>query len=333
MLERWTAPFLRSKKPPVIKKSQNSTFWLTGKIINCFKCMKSFHITGRKAFSLFFVLLETFFISCGLEEIITVNPPTLRLNDPIYSNADFLKDYVSFAVNESNQPDTFIGTEVYYKIYNNSKDLISQQNSILSVNSSSNSTVAAVKMIDTYKFQSLNIFPSVSQTLFIPKGSGYKIIFRIKTEKGNENYGSSESEDTESFESFRACVKFSGRLRAFVNGSPVFVDYSSTEGWMAYGTADSNSGTPVSYGDISFMVPYRNNGKSFDFFDDLDTKLDEHTEPSESDDDYFHNSTASEANTYYVQFFAVAVAFDTSSLGYTYSTVLDLGSVSIRKNK
>ena len=88
----------------------------------------------------------------------------------------------------------------------------------------------------------------------------------------------------------------------------------------------------------SVMVPtvhakQRNNGKSFDFFDDLDTKLDENVKPSVSDDDYCHNTTDSESDTYYVQFFAVAVAFDTSSLGYTYSTVLDLGSVPISKNR
>lgn len=295
--------------------------------------MKSFRITGRKFFSLFFVLAETFFVSCGLEEIITVNAPTTRYSDPRYDGNDYLNYYVSFAVNESGQPDTFIGTEVYYKIYNNSRDLLSQQSSILSVNSSSNSTAAAVKMIDTYKFQPLGIYPSVSQTLFIPKGTGYKITFRVKTVKGNEDYGSSESDGIEILEQFRACVKFSGRLRALVNGNPVFVDYSSSDGWKSYSSADGTIGTPVSYGDIKFLVPYRNNGKSFDFFDDLDTKLDENVKPSVSDDDYCHNTTDSESDTYYVQFFAVAVAFDTSSLGYTYSTVLDLGSVPISKNR
>ena len=59
----------------------------------------------------------------------------------------------------------------------------------------------------------------------------------------------------------------------------------------------------------------------------------ENVEPSESDGDYKHNDSASASDTYYVQFFAVGVAFDGSSLSNAYSLVLDLGSVPIIKNK
>ena len=150
----------------------------------------------------------------------------------LYSGDDYLKWYASFRVNETDQPDSFSGTEIYYKIYNNSSDLISQRNSILLVNTSSNSTAAATRMIDTYQYQVLGAHSfktgkTVSQSvfffLFILKNS-LNVAFRVKTYTGNENYGAN-GEDVSDFEQFRACIKFSGRLRAFVNGSTVFVGY------------------------------------------------------------------------------------------------------------
>ena len=89
----------------------------------------------------------------------------------------------------------------------------------------------------------------------------------------------------------------------------------------------------MSYDDIDFIIPSRSNGKSFDFFDEQDTDSDENVQPLESDDDYKHNDSASASDTYYVQFFAVGVAFDSSSLSNAYSLLLDLGSVPIIKNK
>ena len=176
---------------------------------------------------------------------------------------------------------------------------------------------------------------TVSQSVFVPADilkNSLNVAFRVKTYTGNENYGAN-GEDVSDFEQFRACIKFSGRLRAFVNGSTVFVGYDSSEGWKYFSGTSGGSGTAVAYNDIDFIVPARNNGKSFDFFDEQDTDSDENVEPSESDGDYKHNDSASASDTYYVQFFAVGVAFDGSSLSNAYSLVLDLGSVPIIKNK
>lgn len=302
--------------------------------------MKSFPMASKIFITCILALAETFFVSCGLEDVITVNAPTSLINSPLYSGDDYLKWYASFRVNETDQPDSFSGTEIYYKIYNNSSDLISQRNSILSVNTSSNSTAAATRMVDTYQYQVLGAHSfktgkTVSQSVFVPADilkNSLNVAFRVKTYTGNENYGAN-GEDVSDFEQFRACIKFSGRLRAFVNDSTVFVGYDSSEGWKYFSGASGGSGTAVAYNDIDFIVPARNNRKSFDFFDEQDTDSDENVEPSESDDDYKHNDSASASDTYYVQFFAVGVAFDGSSLSNAYSLVLDLGSVPIIKNK
>ena len=69
------------------------------------------------------------------------------------------------------------------------------------------------------------------------------------------------------------------------------------------------------------------------FFDDEETDSDTHAEPAEGDADYYYNSTASASDTYYVQFFAVGVAFDSVNLKNAYSLVLDLGSVPVIKGR
>ncbi len=70
------------------------------------------------------------------------------------------------------------------------------------------------------------------------------------------------------------------------------------------------------------------------FFDQNDTGFEEHAEPVEGDEDYEYSETWSDENkaTYYVHFYAVGVANDTTSCTKSYSLVLDLGIIPIRKN-
>lgn len=288
----------------------------------------SFRSVTRILFAGFLVFAEALFFSCGLEEIITVNQPGGTANDPLYTSEEYLNWYCSFFTSEGGQPDSFVGTEVYYKIYNNSANLESQRNSIISVNTTSNGSAAATRMITTYSFQPLNVYPAVSgRTVFAPNTNrNARVTFRPKTRTGSEAYSG------DSFESFRACIKYQNQLRGFVSGvSGLVYLYYDGGNWSYSGSYDERGGgyTAVDYSDITFLIPYRSNNKSFDFFDELDTDSDENVEPEEGDDDYYHNSTASAEKTYYVQFFAVAVAFDTANLTNSYSLVVDLGSMPI----
>ena len=282
-------------------------------------------------------------MSCGLEDTITVEPPTKRINDPLYSDTDYLNRYCGFKTEEDGNKDiSFTGTEVYYKIYNNYSDLTSQRSAITSVNTTSNGTAAATKLIDTYTFQPLGIYPAVDgRSVFIDDETYDRtIIFRPKSYKNNPDYIGDD------FETFRACVKFEGCLRAFVTVADpdtggtkrLFknVYYNSETSKWTYGDSNKYSGftDEIDYSAIELCIPYRVGGKkSFDFFDDLNTSEDANTEPSQNDSDFYYNSSASAENTYYVQFFAVGVAFDSTSLITTYSLVLDLGSIAIIKDE
>lgn len=250
--------------------------------------------TTKKAFSLLILFCLGFFSSCGLDEVTYVSEPSVTSNSPLYSNSDYLTWYSDFTTAEIGQANSFIGTDVYYKIYNNYSTLVSQRNSILAVNTASNSSSAATRMIESYTYQPLGTNRG-SDTVFVTKsGTNSRIKIRLKTYKGNESYSGSDMYTR------RACI-IGGR----------------------FGTDGS-------------FVPYRNgNSKSFDFFNDANNNVADSTntnvEPNLGDADYNHSSSASEANTYYVQMFAVGVVFDSGTLSNSFSLVLDLGSVPIRK--
>ena len=244
--------------------------------------------------SLFLLFCLGFFCACGLDEVTYVSEPSVTSNSPLYSNSDYLTWYSDFTTAETDQSSSFIGTNVYYKIYNNYSTLVSQRNSILAVNTASNSSSAATRMIESYTFQPLGTNRG-SDTVFVTNGnSNRRIRIRLKTYKGNESYTGTDMYTR------RACV---------IGGK--------------FGTDGS-------------FVPYRNgNSKSFDFFNDANNNVSDPTntnvEGCIGDADYNHNSSASESNTYYVQMFAVGVVFDANTLANSYSLVLDLGSVPIRK--
>lgn len=309
--------------------------------------MKNFRKTDKINFLVFFVLVEVFFMSCGLEETIKVEPPVKTVSTPLYSDTDYSNRYCGFVtVEEKNSEIEFTGTEIYYKIYNNYSALTSQRSAITSVNTASNGTAAATKLIETYKFQTLRTYPEIEDiAVFVPsENSDRVIIFRPKSYKGQEEYLG------DAFESFRACVKFSDCLRAFVTGSLATDDkttfsnvlrnvyYDNTSSVWKISSSDtdydySNFSTLSSDSTVTLCVPYRVNSKSFDFFDDLDTNEDTNIEPEDGDADYCYSSTSSADNTYYVQFFAVGLAFDSNTLGTAYSLVLDLGSIAIIKDE
>lgn len=292
--------------------------------------MKNSCRKSKISFLCLFLVAGFFLPSCGLQEIITINPPVSSFNSSLYSSSDYTNWYCDFYTNEENQSDSFNGTEIYYKIYNNYNDLLTQRNAILNVNTSSNNTAAATRVIETYTYQTLKTYPVISQSLFVPDtGSSVRVSFRPKTYKGNEDYVG------DSFESFRAFIKFDGVFRGFVDGTTGvrYLKYDSSTGSWTHSSSISGTYASVNYSDIKLAVPSRYNDRAFDFFDDADTDDDRNVKPKEGENDYVHNSSPSEDNTYYVQFFAVGVAFDEDSLSNTYSLVLDLGSMPIIKEK
>ena len=90
----------------------------------------------RIIFSWLFLLL--FFSACGLDTFYYLDPPiSITFIDEAASvSNDSLNQFVSFVTASSNADttDIFQGTSVYYKIYNNPEQLLSNKKSIESIN-------------------------------------------------------------------------------------------------------------------------------------------------------------------------------------------------------
>ncbi len=260
--------------------------------------MKNTGIMRKNSFSLILCMMAGIFVSsCGLEEVLSLDSPTVTQNNPLYSGDDPLYYYSAFTTEERNQPDEFIGTEIYYKIYNNYSSLTSQRSAILSVNTASNSSAAATRMIESYTYQPLGTSENTGNVVFVPSETiNRRVIVRLKNYQKGDGYTGDEDRYN-----FAACVRIGGDYK----------DY----------------------------IPFRTgNSKSFDFFDfdedDKDKKRD--VPPDDGDTDYYYNSSGFSDgydNTYFVQLFAVAKAWNTTTCSPSYSLVLDLGSVPIKKGE
>lgn len=242
------------------------------------------------------ILAGIFVSSCGLEEIITVQEPTVVHNAPLYSSSDSLTWYFSF---ETSPDSDAIGTDVYYKIYNDSSKLSSERSSILSVNTSTNSTEAAKRMIDTYGYQPLGSNPSTSNSVYFPEKKR-SVVFRLK------NYAHADSSS-----------------------------YNVQDRYKSHACVGLKSGTEYEF---TGYIPFRNgNRKSFDFFDDNDDDKNRTRDalPVYGDSDYSCTESDKDKSfdEYFVQIFAVGVALNLETVTASYSLVLDLGSVPIKKDE
>ena len=247
----------------------------------------------------FFSLLAGIFVSsCGMEEVLIINEPSVTYSNPLYSSSDPLTWYFNFAP-ASDTGDSFLGTDIYYKIYNNHSVLSSHRSAILSVNDDSNASAAATRMIEGYSYQQLGKSVSNGEVVFVPAESGFgRVVLRLKDYM--DGLGADPSpEDRKTRYNFEACV---GRL----------------------------NGTEYAYENY---IPVRYNGKSFDFFDYHETHSGDNVEPASGDSDYYPSGSSSESDCYYVQLFAVGVAMNSETVSNSYSLVLDLGSVPIRKGQ
>lgn len=120
------------------------------------------------------------FLSCGLETYNFTYPILYVYNNPLYSSSDTTTYYCSFKTNETSQNENFIGTDVYYRIYNSSSALISDRNSINATNTTNNSGAAAQRM-DSFGYKQLKMSPSLKRQVFIPSElSNRNVYIRLK---------------------------------------------------------------------------------------------------------------------------------------------------------
>lgn len=278
-----------------------------------------------------------FFMSCGLEEFYVLEEPTVQNHLSYYSTDDYAQWYCDFKTNDtgnkqysgSSSAFKFLGTGIYYKIYNNTSTLTSHRSAISSVNTSSNYSAAATKMIETYGYQHLSTNPNQNWFPFVESAStNRQVVLRLKSYAPALTSGSLTDYST------RACVKIGDYYIGYDDtGSQVNYYYdSSTNTWY-----EEDKSTVVS--DVNLVIPYRYDGThSFDFFDDDDDDTTSARDvlpagdSTSSDDDFYYSSTATSDDRYYVQLYAVAIGRD-SNYTVSYSLVLDLGTIPIVKGE
>lgn len=249
----------------------------------------------------FLLLLE----ACGLDTFYYLDPPITDGHTSYYTTEDGIYRYFSFVTNEesslgdndqyfsSSSELVFLGTEVYYKIYNNYSTMVSAENAIDSLNSSSsNYAAAAESLIESRGYKPLK-FSSGSFTPLVEAGSSPNnrhVYIRLN------DYG------TEVDYSKGICIS-----------SQPMDKYSPANALM-------HNGQPV------MPRRYINSSYGFNFGQDDNNPL-----PKNGDADVTYSSSSSDSGTWYVDMYAVSVGRDTS-YSTSYSKVLFLGSVKIQES-
>lgn len=240
-----------------------------------------------------------FFSSCGLETYYYLDPPNVE-HEPIYSSSDQLQFYFSFRTKEDGDNNTdqgtfkFLGTYVYYKIYNSYSEMKTREDAVSTLNSSTNYTAAADRIISTYKYQVLGFSAGSYDPTIESSGSSRYVYIRLNDYGDEEAYKAS------------ICV-----------GSELLSSY------------DSNYAVKLADGTV--VVPKRTDGANVKHgfnFNSEDSSSDENPVPVSDDPDVYLSTSASSEGTWYVDMYAISVGQD-ESLSKSYSQVAFLGSVAI----
>ena len=131
-----------------------------------------------------------YFTSCGMDTFYEIDGPSRVNHEPYYDSIEEADRYFEFVAPSNKKkydvgeepPITFLGTDVYYKIYDSSSRLNSEYSSILQLaNSETSSAQAPDRMIATYHFQPLRAAgQSSDQAVLVPdNGSDSTVKIRL----------------------------------------------------------------------------------------------------------------------------------------------------------
>ena len=155
-------------------------------------CVRNFSLSAVFILS----ICLSMFSGCGLEEFFVLDSP---VNVYHYSYYDSLYDnrYVEFSTNENSSqmnsylsPSSsfkFLGTAVYYKIYNDYSTMAGRISSLGSLSSSKNESAAAASMIDYYCYNHLGLKEGTKTPLIEATGNNHKVYIRISNYKEKDS--------------------------------------------------------------------------------------------------------------------------------------------------
>ena len=134
-------------------------------------------------FSLIFAgYLILFNTSCGLDTFYVIDGPKNTIHTPDCSSIDYSENYFEFfTVDKDYESIKFLGTDVYYKIYQSSSRLQSEADDLLTTaNREDSTTAAAEKLIQNYHFQPLRGAGHYGVNVLIPtSGDNQRIHIRL----------------------------------------------------------------------------------------------------------------------------------------------------------
>ena len=135
-----------------------------------------------------FIFCLFIFQACGLDTFYSLEPPVNIIHKPLYNTADHTQMYFDFYTNDTaNKALTgfnYLGTAVYYRIYNNYQTMLSRNASIDAVNNSSNYNTAAERLI-AYGYKELNTSEGSVSPLVAPSSSNSRHV-EIRLTDNNE---------------------------------------------------------------------------------------------------------------------------------------------------
>ena len=132
------------------------------------------------------------FFGCGLEEYYVLEAPFRIYNAP---NAATTYDnkYFDFVTNETanaaiSTSFDFLGTAVYYKIYNRYESIGSVTSALSSANNSTEYSAAATLLINTYKYRELGTASGTTTPLIASTGADRRIYIRLTNYQTDPSY-------------------------------------------------------------------------------------------------------------------------------------------------
>ncbi len=248
----------------------------------------------------FFILI--FFSGCGLDNYYYLDMPYNDGHMAYYSSSDEINNYFSCITNEqsgtgvnyeyfsSSSDFSFLGTEIYYKIYNNYEAMQNVEGTVSSmISNTSTYTSATEYLISTGGYKTLRLnYGSISP--LIKRGAAPQnryVYIRLNSYQNNPEYQSGICVGSSAMNvwSDAASLKY--------NGQNVFPRRSNSS--YGFNFSRSDKANPI---------------------------------PKSDDDDVTYSATSTEENVWYVDMYAVSVGRD-STYTESYSQPYFMGSITI----
>lgn len=193
--------------------------------------------------NIFVVCLILFNISCGLDTFYVIGEPINTSQMPQYNSIEPKDRYFEFQTNEVDVPGlNFIGTDVYYKIYDKYNNLSSEVSNINSIiNDTERNSNSASTLIDTYKYQKLT-YPENTKMALIPSNEENRIVTIRLTDYGT-SYASEITFSNNTFKPVRArAVNSDNKYLTFNFGRNGINDKRPLKGDADFSSSDSSDG-------------------------------------------------------------------------------------------